>query len=123
MNMPKLPADTKPFLWGAVAGAVALAIFGFNWGGWVTGGTSEKLAGTRADEATVAALTPICVAQFRRSAKAPASLAALKETKSWEQADYVQSNGWATMPGSSSKAEPNRLVAQSCAEALNKLVL
>src|SRR5688500_20313243 len=74
MNMPKLPTETKPFLWGAAAGAIALAIVGFNWGGWVTGGTSEKLAGTRADEATVAALTPICVAQFRRSAKAPAKI-------------------------------------------------
>lgn len=123
MNMPKLPADTKPFLWGAVAGAIALAVFGFNWGGWVTGGTAEKLAGTRADETLVAALTPICVAQFQRSAKAPASLAALKETKTWEQAEYVQSGGWATMPGSKAAAEPNRQVAQACAEALNKLSL
>lgn len=121
MNIPKLPAQTTPFLWGAVAGAIALAIFGFNWGGWVTGGTAEKLAGSRADEALVAALTPICVSQFRRSDKAKASLAVLKDTQSWQQADYVQSNGWATMPGS--KAEPNRQVAQACAEALNKLVL
>jgi hypothetical protein len=120
MNMPKLPAETRPFLWGAVAGAIALAVFGFNWGGWVTGGTAEKLAGTRADEVLVAALTPICVAQFRGSVKAQASLAALKETKTWEQAEYVQNNGWATMPGSKA-AEPNRQVAQACAEALNKL--
>ena len=122
MNIPKLPAETKPFLWGAVAGAIALAVFGFNWGGWVTGGTAEKLAGTRADEATVAALAPICVAQFRKDAKAQASLAALKETKTWEQAEYVQNGGWATMPGTTPKAEPNRQVAQACAEALNKLV-
>ena len=42
MNIPKLPAKTSPFLWGALAGAIALAIVGFNWGGWVTGGTSEN---------------------------------------------------------------------------------
>jgi alpha/beta superfamily hydrolase len=106
---------------GAAAGAALTAIIGFNWGGWVTGGTSEKLAGTRADEALVAALTPICIAQFRGSDKAKASLAALKDTQSWQQAEYVQNKGWATMPGS--KAEPNRQVAQACAEALNKLVL
>jgi len=121
MNIPKLPAETKPFLWGAAAGAIALAFVGFNWGGWVTGGTSEKLAGARADEAMVAALTPICVAQFQKSPKAGVSLAALKETKSREQSDYVTKGGWATMPGST--AEPNRQVATACAEALNKLAL
>jgi hypothetical protein len=119
MNIPKRPSETKPFLWGAAAGAIALAFVGFNWGGWVTGGTAEKVAGARADEAVVSALTPICVAQFRTSAKAPASLAALKEIKSWEQGDYVGKGGWATMPGST--AEPNRQVATACAEALNKL--
>ena len=51
-------------------------------------------------------------------AKARASLAALREIQSWEQGDYVAKGGWATMPGSS--AEPNRLVAIACAEALDK---
>ncbi len=121
MNIPKLPTQTTPFLWGAVAGAIALAIFGFNWGGWVTGGTAERFAVGRADAATVSALTPICVAQFQKSADASASLAALKATKDWEQATYIGKGGWATMPGSTS--EPNREVAAACAEALNKLAL
>lgn len=120
MKMPQLPAETKPFLWGAAAGAVALSFVGFNLGGWVTGGTAEKVAAARADVALVSALAPICVAQFQTSPKAGASLAALKETKSWEQGDYVSNGGWATMPGST--AEPNRNVANACAEALNKLV-
>jgi hypothetical protein len=121
MNVPKFPAQTRPFLWGAAAGAISLAIAGFNWGGWVTGGTAEKRASGRADEAILSVLTPICVAQFRLSPNAPARLAALKEVKSWEQGDYVGKNGWATMPGST--AEPNRQVATACAEALNKLAL
>ena len=121
MNIPKLPAQTTPFVWGAAAGAISLAIVGFSWGGWVTGGTAEKLAGARADEAIVSALTPICVAQFQASANAGTSLTALKQVKSWEQTDYVGKGGWATMPGST--AEPNRQVATACAEALNKLVL
>ena len=115
----KLPADTTPFLWGAAAGAIALAIVGFNWGGWVTGGTAEKLAGGRAEEAIVTALTPICVTQFRASAKAKANFAALKGVSTWERADYVGKGGWATMPGST--AEPNAQVAAACAEALDKL--
>lgn len=120
MNLPKLPAETKPFLWGAAAGALALSIVGFSWGGWVTGTTAERLAGARADAATVSALTPICVTQFKTSPKARASLVALKETKSWEQADYVRNGGWATMPGGT--GEPDREVAAACAEALTKIV-
>jgi hypothetical protein len=116
MNLPKFPVETKPFLWGAAAGAVALAIAGFSWGGWVTGTTAERLAGARADAATVAALAPICVTQFQTSARAGANLAALKQAQSWEQAEYVSKGGWATMPGS--KVEPSREVAAACAAAL-----
>ena len=121
MNIPKLPETTTPFVWGAVTGAVILAVVGFNWGGWVTGGTAEKRAAERADLAIVASLVPICVAQFQRSPEAGGRLAALKEVKSWEQGDYVVSGGWANMPGSPAATEPNRQVAQACAEALAKL--
>ena len=120
MNVPKLPADTSPFLWGAATGAVALAIVGFGWGGWVTGSTAERNAGARADAATVSALSPICVTQFQASPKARASLATLKATNSWEQAEYVSKGGWATMPGSTT--EPSREVAAACAQALIKVV-
>jgi uncharacterized protein (DUF1501 family) len=113
------PAGTKPFLWGAATGALALAIVGFVWGGWVTGSTAERSAGARADAATIAALSPICVSQFQAGPKAGAQLVALKQTNSWAQPDYVRKGGWATMPGSS--AEPNRDVAAACAAALLKL--
>jgi hypothetical protein len=119
MSLFKVPTQTKPFFWGAVSGAIALAVVGFNWGGWVTGGTAEKMAGARADSALVASLVPICVAQFEKSPGAEARLATLRETKSWEQGGYVLSGGWATMPGAS--GEPNRYVAAACAEALTKL--
>jgi hypothetical protein len=119
MNLPKLPVETTPFLWGAGTGAVALAIVGFSWGGWLSAAKAERMATERADAATVAALSPICVTQFQAGAKAKASLAALKAVNSWEQADYVSKGGWATMPGA--KGEPNREVAAACAEALSKL--
>jgi hypothetical protein len=119
MNLPKLPAETSPFLWGAAAGASALAIAGFAWGGWVTGATAERLAVSRADTAMVSALTPICVTQFQANPKARATLATLKATSTWEQAEYVSKGGWATMPGSTT--EPMREVAAACAEALIKV--
>ena len=51
-------------LQGIAIGAVASMVIGFSWGGWVTGGTANKLAVERADTAVVAALTPICVEKF-----------------------------------------------------------
>ena len=122
MEMPKIPEDTTPVLWGALSGAIALAIVGFNWGGWVTGGTSEKAAVARAEQATVAALTPVCVEQFRKAADAPATLKTLKGMNSWEQGEYVGKGGWAKMPGST-VPEANGQVVTACVEALNKLVL
>jgi alpha/beta superfamily hydrolase len=121
MNIPKLPTETKPFLWGAAVGAITLAIVGFSWGGWVTGGASERSAAARGEAAIVSALTPLCVARFQASANASDSFAELKKTDSWERGDYVQKAGWATMPGGA--AEPNREVAIACAEAIGKLAL
>ena len=48
-------------LWGAAAGAAAVAIVGFTWGGWVTGGQAEAMTQKRSEAAVVAVLTPICI--------------------------------------------------------------
>ena len=109
-------AAVRPALWGAVAGAIALAIVGFSWGGWVTGGTADTLAKNSAATAVVAALTPICVEKFRQAADASANLVEMKKaTYSWDQTKFVEKGGWATMPGST---EPNSAVAKACAESL-----
>jgi hypothetical protein len=117
MEIPKeTKAAVKPALWGAAAGAIVLAIVGFNWGGWVTGGTAETLAKNRAATAVVAALTPICVEKFRQAAGASANLAEMKRaTYVWDQSTFIEKGGWATLPGS---AEPNSAVARACAETL-----
>jgi hypothetical protein len=117
----KLPEGTAMFVKGAAAGAIAAAVVGFNWGGWMTGGTAEKMADGRADKAVAAALTPVCIEQFRKGADAPATLKAFKGLNSWEQAEYVGKGGWAMMPGGT--GEPNSQVVSSCVDALNKLVL
>jgi hypothetical protein len=109
-------ATVRSVLWGAAAGAIALAIVGFNWGGWVTAGTAETLAKSRAATAVVAALTPICVEKFRQAADASANLAEMKKAAYvWDQSKFVEKGGWATMPGST---EPNSAVARTCAESL-----
>lgn len=122
MKIPTLPSQTKPAIWGAVVGAIGLAIVGFSWGGWVTGTTAEKLADTHAKAAVTSVLTPICVDQFQNSLNASANLVELKEIEnSWKQRDYVSDGGWATMPGSTAK--PSRNIADACATKLSQLDL
>ena len=70
MNIPKVPSYLKPALWGAAGGAILLAIVGFTWGGWVTGGGAEAKAEQRASSAVIAALAPICVVQFKSASDA-----------------------------------------------------
>jgi hypothetical protein len=110
----KIPVETKPALWGVAGGAVALAIVGFTWGGWVTGGRAESDAMQRANAAVVVALAPICVEKFQHTADVSANLAALKKVDSWSQGDFVEKGGWATVPGSNSPAQVSA-VAKACA--------
>ena len=60
MDFEKIKQDITPGFWGAVAGAAAVAIIGFNWGGWVTGKTAQEMT----QAAIVDRLVPICVGQF-----------------------------------------------------------
>jgi len=113
----QIPSEVKPACWGAVAGAIALAIVGFNWGGWVTGGSAEAKASQRAERAVIAALAPICVDKFRQQTNAAASLAELSQVNSWQQGAFIEKGGWATMPGSNS---PDSAVARACAEMLGQ---
>src|SRR5689334_11942086 len=70
----QIPVETKPAMWGLAGGAIAMAIVGFTWGGWVTHGTAESQASERAKTAVVAALAPVCAEKFQRTADAPANL-------------------------------------------------
>jgi hypothetical protein len=104
-------------LWGAAAGAAALAIVGFTWGGWLTGGQAEAMTQKRSEAAVVAVLTPICIERFQGNANASANLVALKTiTQPWSRRDYIVNGGWAAF----GQSRPFEL-ADACAEALNKL--
>ena len=111
----KTPEWLRPGLYGAFLGAVAVAIVGFSWGGWVTGGTARQLASERSDTAVVAALSSICIDQSKRDPLLTERLAALKAASSYGRADIVMKNGWATMPGTK---DPNRQVASSCGDQI-----
>jgi hypothetical protein len=111
----KTPEWLSPGLYGAACGAIALGIVGFTWGGWVTGGTAQKMATEQASKDVVTALTPVCLDQAKRDPQLVERTAAIKAGSSWSRGDMVAKNGWATPPGGT---EPNRQVANACAEKI-----
>ena len=110
------PTQLKPALWGAVGGAVALAVVGFTWGGWVTGGKADVLARQQVQAALVEVLAPMCVEKFNRAENAPARLVEFKKmTSSWDRERFVRENDWAKFG-----KESNSLVVDACASQLYK---
>jgi len=119
MKLSMKVSQLEPVLWGAAGGAVALAVIGFAFAGWVTAGKAAELARQQADKAVVAALAPICVDKFRHAKNVDENLGKLNAISySWEKGNYVSQGGWATLPGNN---EPNSGVAQACAEMLTNL--
>ncbi|MFQ5914140.1 MAG: hypothetical protein ACE5JS_13255 [Nitrospinota bacterium] len=104
-------ANIKPGLWGAVGGAIVLAIVGFAWGGWVTGSAAQEMV----KEAVVDRLAPICVEQFNQDPEKVQKLKELKKEDAWKRRDYVEKQGWATMPG---EGKPDSKVAEKCVDML-----
>jgi hypothetical protein len=111
----KFPTNIKPLAWGAIIGAVACMIVGFSWGGWVTGASARQQATASAHDAVVTALAPICVERFRAQGDAPAQIAALAKSSSWERGTIIEKSGFALMPGSKTTDSD---VARACAEML-----
>ncbi len=107
----QVPASVKPAVWGAVGGAVAAMIIGFSWGGWVTGGTAGQMEATSAKNASVLALTPLCVAKGEQQQE---QLAALKKESSWSRGNFVTKAGWVANVNEKYRSD----VATACASAL-----
>jgi hypothetical protein len=104
--------------WSCVISVILTMIIGFAWGGWVTGSTARKMAGKMAEDAVVKRLAPICVVRFNQDLGKAQKLSELKETSHWQRSDYVEKQGWATMPG---EENPDRKVAYECANLLMQI--
>jgi len=111
------PTKTVVF-WSWVAFIILTMIVGFSWGGWVTGGTAQKMGVTMGENAVIQRLAPICVTQFNQDPLKNQKLAELKAKDNWQRRDYVEKQGWATMPG---EAKPDRDVADECAKLLMQI--
>jgi hypothetical protein len=115
MNMHQ---TIRPAGWGALIGAIACAVVGFNFLGWTLGTTAERQASERAQVAVVDALTPICVAKFRQQPDAATKLAEFNKVESWSRGVLIQKGGWATTPGSDETT--TLAVASACAGKLGR---
>jgi hypothetical protein len=111
MELDKLKHNASLVVFSAAAGAIALAVVGFNVGGWVTGGKASEMVQTAIVEQQI----PICVEQFNNDADKATKLAAMKKGQSWMHIEFVTKQGWATMPGAKNAI---REVAEGCAEKI-----
>lgn len=113
----QIPEWMKPALMGAGAGAVALAIVGFNWGGWVTGGSASDMSSKNSIAAVAAALTPYCVQNSETDPGSAVILAELNEANSYSRRGIVEKSGWATPLGAE---KSDRALAEACMIALTE---
>ena len=97
----------KSFAWGMGVGAIVLLIVIFSAGWVVTSSSSKAHAKVIAQESVIAHLAPIAFAQFMRDPNRIERIKELKALDSWKRGEYVQEQGWVTMPGSKS---PNPLI-------------
>ena len=119
---------SKTALFWACGGCVVLAtIVGFSWGGWVTGGTAQKMAEESAAQARQELAAVVCVDRFMAAPNAGVQLTALKEiTSPYAQSKFVEDGGWAIIvPASATTTDyqaraDDRKAAGLCAEELAK---
>jgi hypothetical protein len=91
----------KPYLWtgagGVVAGMVLLS-YGF---GFMSRTTAEKLASTSSERAVIAALAPVCAANFRALPDVAARTATLVANKDSYKLREAFPEAMITLPGNS----------------------
>lgn len=103
------------WFWSCVVCFIATLVIGFNWGGWVTGGTATTMATNAASSARTDLVADACVNRFQANPDAPAQLDLLKKTESYKRADLIKKGGWATIPGNKDSVEG---AADRCAQQL-----
>jgi alpha/beta superfamily hydrolase len=114
-----IPIWVKPALYGAVAGAVVLAIVGFSWGGWITSTQAAKDGAAQSSAAVATALTPYCLALSKSDPAAAEVHAQIKAASSYDRRGIIEKAGWATPMGGD---KPNSDVARACELAISKAV-
>lgn len=112
----QIPVGLKPGLWGAAAGALAMAIIGFTQLGWISATSAEKLSQETASTAVVSALVPFCVAKANADPNTAALTKFQAEQSSYSRSDIVSKAGWTSFDGKTAGSDS---LARACAEKLH----
>lgn len=102
---------------GAIVGAIATMAVGFTFGGWVTGGTSERLIASNMSDGVALALTPYCLEKSKKDPEAVKVMAEYKAAPAYSRRTLIEKSGWATPLGAE---QPNAALATACSNALTK---
>ena len=109
------PDWTKPGLYGAVGGAIAISFLGFNWGGWTTKSTAQTMAQELAAKEVTLAMVPVCLNTSVADPDRAKKLASLQELTGFSRRTAMMDTGWAIRPGSDA---PDRALADACLAGL-----
>jgi hypothetical protein len=101
--------------WGVAVGAGIAMIIGFNWGGWTTSSTTQKMN----EEAVLTSRAAICVAQFMKSPNHITKIKEFQGTESYQRAELIEKGGWDRMPG---QEQATWGVASACVTGLEALI-
>ncbi len=105
------PEWTKPGIYGALGGAIAVSILGFTWGGWITSGNAQSMARNLAPDEVTLAMVPVCLNTSATDPDRTEKLAILQDASGFSRRNTMMDTGWATHPGSDT---PNRDLADVC---------
>ncbi len=109
------PEWTKPGIYGAMGGAIAVSILGFTWGGWITNGSAQTMAQDLAADEVTLAMVPVCLNISAADPERTEKLVVLKDLSGFRQRNAMMETGWATAPGSDA---PDRDLADACLSGL-----
>jgi hypothetical protein len=107
--------EWQALAFAAASGAMIFTLIGFLALGWTPGSVAAKQAQKAADNAVIAALGAVCKAQFSASPDLEKDEKTMKTLSTYAQASYLETGGWATMPGDEA---PKKNVAKACAAAI-----
>jgi hypothetical protein len=109
------PEWTKPGIYGAIVGAMAISFFGFSWGGWTTSSNAQEMAQNHATEEVARAMVPVCLNISAADPERVEKLAILQGASGYNRRKAMMDTGWATHPGLD---KPNRDLADACIAGL-----
>jgi len=102
--------------WGIVFGASITMIIGFNWGGWTSASTTQKMN----EEAVLASRAAICAAQFMNAPNHELNVKEFQGTASYMKSGFIEKGGWDKMPGQEKAAWG---VASPCVTRIGALLM